>query len=208
MPTERFYNLPDEKRIRIIKAAYDELCIVSYEDLSINKIIQRADIPRGSFYQYFDNKDDLLFFMFEDFQNLLFDTITETLKEKDGDIFKAFFGVIDKLVDIGQKKYNCTLLKNVSYGIKTIHMRNIQVFQQRGEEYALELYNIADVTKLKISDEKDFHDIVSLLAILLWNTLVEIFIDFSNKNEIVNKAEKRINMIKYGVLKEEINQNV
>ena len=36
MPSERFYNLPQHKRERIVEAAYEELSKVSYDKLSIN----------------------------------------------------------------------------------------------------------------------------------------------------------------------------
>lgn len=54
-----FFNLADEKRERILRCAVSEFCSRSYEKTSINRIIENAAIPKGSFYQYFDNKDDL-----------------------------------------------------------------------------------------------------------------------------------------------------
>ena len=50
MPSERFLHLPEEKKMRIIKAALKEFARVSYDEISINRIIQDAGIPRGSFY--------------------------------------------------------------------------------------------------------------------------------------------------------------
>ena len=59
MPKKTFYNLPEEKRKKILDAACSEFLRVPYEEVSINQIIKIAQIPRGSFYQYFDDKDDL-----------------------------------------------------------------------------------------------------------------------------------------------------
>ncbi|MGN0173447.1 MAG: TetR/AcrR family transcriptional regulator, partial [Acutalibacteraceae bacterium] len=63
MPTKRFYNLPDEKKQRIIKASVEELSSVNIDNLSINRIVKKAEIPRGSFYEYFENKFDLVDFL-------------------------------------------------------------------------------------------------------------------------------------------------
>lgn len=59
MPTSTFENLPGEKRQCIIDAAIDEFAERRFSDASINRIIKAAGISRGSFYQYFKDKEDL-----------------------------------------------------------------------------------------------------------------------------------------------------
>lgn len=59
MPTKTFFNLPEEKRGRIFEAAVDEFSEVRFSEASINRIIKAAGISRGSFYQYFEDKEDL-----------------------------------------------------------------------------------------------------------------------------------------------------
>ena len=49
MCKETFLRLPEEKRSRIINAAWDEFTTVSFANASINRIIRGAGIPRGSF---------------------------------------------------------------------------------------------------------------------------------------------------------------
>lgn len=60
MPRTTYYNLPPEKRTRIHEAILNEFSRVSFHQASINRIIQEANIPRGSFYQYFSDKQDCL----------------------------------------------------------------------------------------------------------------------------------------------------
>lgn len=52
MPTERFKRLPEEKIEAIRRAGIQEFTRTSPESASINRIIQEADISRGSFYTY------------------------------------------------------------------------------------------------------------------------------------------------------------
>jgi AcrR family transcriptional regulator len=59
MPKQTFFNLPEEKRATIMKAAMDEFAEVGFDLSSIQKIIKASGIPRGSFYQYFEDKGDL-----------------------------------------------------------------------------------------------------------------------------------------------------
>ena len=56
-----FYRLPEEKKDRIIVSAKREFTQHTYEKTSINRILDEAKIPKGSFYQYFDDKSDLFY---------------------------------------------------------------------------------------------------------------------------------------------------
>ena len=62
MPKETFLKLPNEKKEKIIKAAQKEFERVPIEEASIKNIVEDAEIARGSFYQYFESKEDLLRF--------------------------------------------------------------------------------------------------------------------------------------------------
>ena len=64
MPNSTFFNLPEKKRDRIIESAMCEFSQNHYGKVTIDKIAKRAEIPKGSFYQYFENKDDLYIFLF------------------------------------------------------------------------------------------------------------------------------------------------
>jgi AcrR family transcriptional regulator len=59
MPKQTFFNLPDEKREQILQVAIDEFAEHDYKDASISRIVARAGIAKGSFYQYFADKEDL-----------------------------------------------------------------------------------------------------------------------------------------------------
>ncbi|MCO6453291.1 MAG: TetR/AcrR family transcriptional regulator [Caldilineales bacterium] len=75
MPKQTFFNLPDEKRQQIIDIALDEFVEYDYAQVSISRIVARAGIAKGSFYQYFDDKDDLYTYLL----SLLVEAKTEFL---------------------------------------------------------------------------------------------------------------------------------
>ncbi len=58
MPKETFYNLPEDKQETIIQALLEEFSDYSFAEASVSGIIDRAEIPRGSFYQYFSDLED------------------------------------------------------------------------------------------------------------------------------------------------------
>ncbi|HKL47031.1 MAG TPA: TetR/AcrR family transcriptional regulator [Candidatus Izemoplasmatales bacterium] len=59
MPKQTFFNLNKEKRNKITTAAIDEFADKVYEQVNLSDVIKKAEIPRGSFYQYFNDKKDL-----------------------------------------------------------------------------------------------------------------------------------------------------
>lgn len=64
MPKETFYNLDDTKKQRIEAASIQEFAYHTYSEVKLSRIIKASQIPRGSFYQYFEDKKDLYMYIF------------------------------------------------------------------------------------------------------------------------------------------------
>ena len=67
-------KLPTQARSRarvasILKAAGELLGEVGYDRLSTNLVAERADVPVGSIYQFFEGKDDIVAALVEQFQD-------------------------------------------------------------------------------------------------------------------------------------------
>ena len=90
MPSATFYNLPAEKRERLLRAAREEFSRVPYESASVNRIIRSAGIPRGSFYMYFTDKEELFGHLMDSYGALLERRMGELLEQREGDLFAAF----------------------------------------------------------------------------------------------------------------------
>lgn len=65
MPKQTFFNLPADKRNRIIDVAISEFLENDFQAASVSRICTLAEIPKGSFYQYFTGKEDLYLHLFE-----------------------------------------------------------------------------------------------------------------------------------------------
>lgn len=65
MPKPTFFNLPDEKRQAILEIAIEEFAENDYQSASISRMVARLGIAKGSFYEYFEDKDDLYFHVLE-----------------------------------------------------------------------------------------------------------------------------------------------
>ncbi len=85
MPKPTFFNLPPDKQDNIIQAAMTEFAQNPFKKVTIDNMVNRAGIPKGSFYQYFDNKDDVYRYIFK--------TLTEEKKE----VLASVYGAMETL---------------------------------------------------------------------------------------------------------------
>ena len=65
MPTETFFHLPEQKRRLVVDVAIDEFATHDYDAVSISRLVARSRIAKGSFYQYFTDKQDLYFHLLD-----------------------------------------------------------------------------------------------------------------------------------------------
>lgn len=95
MPKSTFFRLPDERRERLVREAIAEFSDRMYAEASLSEIARRASIPKGSFYQYFDDKLDL-------YRWLLTEEVPRRKREflgtvnLDGDFWAALETVIER----------------------------------------------------------------------------------------------------------------
>lgn len=87
--TDRFEKLSEDKKRRILEAAREEFARVPYEEASINQIIKNAGISRGSFYTYFEDKSDLLQYVFSEDEEDGRRFFRKLVIENKGDFWKA-----------------------------------------------------------------------------------------------------------------------
>lgn len=63
MPSQTFFNLPDTKRKAIIDASMNLFIEHQYEGVTIRALAAKSGISIGSFYQYFEDKDDIYLYL-------------------------------------------------------------------------------------------------------------------------------------------------
>lgn len=90
MPKETFYNLPEEKRKLIEKVSIRELASFGYDKASITRIVDKCKIAKGSFYQYFDDKKDLFFYLVERVSEEKEKALTPVMQNRDQYDFFSF----------------------------------------------------------------------------------------------------------------------
>lgn len=99
MCKETFLRLPEEKRRRFLEAAWGEFTRVKFADVSINQIVRQAGVPRGSFYQYFADKEDLFVYLLRTAQARFLEKFYLAVEAAHGDLFQAQMDCYDRLQD-------------------------------------------------------------------------------------------------------------
>jgi len=91
LPTTTFFNLPEEKKKRVINAAVDEFAQNGYTKSSITRMVNKAQIAKGSFYQYFEDKEDLYRHILKKAVEKKFKYVQKELIDYEGDDFFEYW---------------------------------------------------------------------------------------------------------------------
>lgn len=97
MPTSTFFNLRPEKQERLLTAAAREFAAQPFHEASINSMIRAAGLPRGSFYMYFRDKEELFQYLVRESTEPLLLAFRELLTRSGGDLFNAIPGLCEYL---------------------------------------------------------------------------------------------------------------
>lgn len=113
MPKNTFYNLSEEKKQRVIDGAKKAFSEKKYKDVTIDSIVAYAQIPKGSFYQYFNNKDDLFKYLFRDLGISKKKELIEELEDsKDRSFLETIVDMIQRASEFENKDQEMRNLKD------------------------------------------------------------------------------------------------
>lgn len=87
-PSERFRNLESDKQERVLEAAIDEFALHGFRQASVNRLVQKLGIAKGSIFQYFGNKEGLFHVIFDHAVGLVRHSLRQVKQETAG---KDFF---------------------------------------------------------------------------------------------------------------------
>ena len=89
-----FLKLDEEKRERILTAAYDEFLEKGYNDASTNSITQKAGISKGLLFRYFGCKAGLYKFLMKEATRRIASETLPSLPSETADVFALIKAVI------------------------------------------------------------------------------------------------------------------
>lgn len=172
MPLNTFKKIPKEKQERVLNAAIKEFSRAPLNEASIANIIKDAKIPRGSFYQYFKDKEDIYYYILEEHSNDIRKNLLDNLIKTKGDIVISFIELY---------KYTINKINNPNY---KVYFKNIflHLNHQLERKFTLNLddnlndvINLTDINKLKIDSKLQLIYIIDILEAIFMHNLVQSY---------------------------------
>lgn len=205
MPTQRFLHLPDIKREKIKRAAIREFSKFSFSDVSINQIIKEADISRGSFYTYFDDKEDLLAYLLRDFQETCKRWFFQNLELCEGNIYQVFWNSILVLINYGREQQDFIFYKNIFLDAKLMTETSMigfkDFFNKSKEEQELVRYCFEKLDHIvcPVSSSGELSELLELLLFLVAKSMSMYFMESADIDEILHAVKYQFQVIEEGV---------
>ena len=202
MPKETFLKLSKEKQQKIIKSAKKEFARVPIENVSIKNIVEDADIARGSFYQYFESKEDLLIYILKENSEELNNKLRNKLKEINGNIFELYVFLYDSMIEEFIDNSDQELFRQIFINLKSSDENVFDLVKKTKPQDIIEYYEQIDKTKLNITNHEDLVIICDMLNAITRRAVIK---NFKNKSkEYCRKMFlKEIEYLKHGIEKKE-----
>lgn len=198
MPSSRFLKLPEEKRSKILQAVRAELAEFPVNELSINRIIRSADISRGSFYQYFEDKEDLLEYVFSDFKQAVIHEIMQSLQRNQGDMFEVGIDILQKIIAVGSRDENRRIFVNVFSYIR-VAQDSFQKALANEEALVESFLGYIDRSRLRFKSDDEIREIMKLGLAVFKDSVCRCFADIDNASVIMDNFRLRMEILKYGI---------
>lgn len=173
VPTERFYRLPEAKKQTIRAAAMKEFARVPFEKASINQIIHTAEISRGSFYTYFEDKSDVVRYLFEESANAVKSICKGELERTHGDFFAMMEALFEHFVESMQGSEDMMhVARHVFAYEENVRLIGMQEFPPPEEADRLDgplrwIFNQVDKSRLRWKDFEHFASLMGMSMTLM-----------------------------------------
>src|SRR5690625_3571607 len=203
MPKQTFFNLPDEKRELLIKSAKKEFSRVPLSEASIANIIKSAGIPRGSFYQYFEDKEDAFYYILEEQTKAHNSEFSLTLKRNNGDLFDAFIKIFEYMLVEFQNQENLDFYKNLFLNMNyKMESKLTQGFNHNNlDEQFSSIITDIDIKKLNISNDQEVIHVIKIVMAVTTHNLMKNFAKKIIFDETLKNYKFEMNLLKRGLYK-------
>jgi AcrR family transcriptional regulator len=198
MVKQTFLNLSVEKQEKILTSAKKEFARASLKDASVANIIKSAGIPRGSFYQYFNDLEDIFYYILENHSKEIKQRITANLVHYKGDIIKAFADlyqyILNKINDKENEFYFKNIFLNMDYKLEKMFLPNL-------EDNLNEIIQLVDISSLKIDSRLQLIYVIEIIEALMMRNLIQVYQRNVSKEKNIEIFIKELLLIKDGIYK-------
>lgn len=197
MPTDVFFRLTPVKQQHIIEAIKEEITRVPYEEFSIYNVVRSCGISRGSFYQYFANKDDIMLYLLSSYNKSILERFMQALKENDGDLFlsleEGYRFVVRMLCYKDSKSYRQHLFCNADFYEKLWRDHDFSV-----EKYPvfLEALNLVKFENLRVDTPEELKILIEICMASVARECIVLLMTNTSEQTSCERFMKKLNLLK------------
>lgn len=201
MPKQTFFNLKEDKKEKIEKALIKEFSRNSFEKASISNIILEANIPRGSFYQYFEDKEDAIYYIIDKYLEKEKNKIYQYLLRNKGDIFETAVNIYEDMAKITERDENERLFKNI---LQEVKKNNINIFGECKEMLRSKrtIEKMINKEELKIENDDDLQYFLKILNAIVRAISMEVVLKKITFEEGKQRLIREMEILKKGMKKQ------
>lgn len=203
MPTKTFFNLPSDKQRKLLDAGIREFSRVSFDEASINQIIQDAKISRGSFYMYFQDKEDFYFYLLQQYQLEMYDRLIHYIDLCQGEFIAAWLKLYDYLFDSCFDGNKGKLLKNVFLNMRFSTSRKLMLKPPKDiiRNLSDDLLSHIDKSLYRYQEDEELLDIFSFVMLTSMSSIVYTLMNPEDRSCEKENYDRRIEIIRSGVIR-------
>ncbi|WP_017473247.1 TetR/AcrR family transcriptional regulator [Amphibacillus jilinensis] len=203
MPKQTFFNLAEQKQTQLIEALKVEFSRVPVHDASIANIVKTAQIPRGSFYQYFVDKEDAFLYLLESYGEQNKERFLISLDRTKGDLFASFTEMFEWIMREFANKEQHQFFRNVFLNMNHkmeqafTHNRKKEDFEKVFEVLEKWLLN----NHLAISTKEDLQHVMKILLAVTLHNIIEVFAKQLSIEDAYANYQLQLKFLKNGLIK-------
>lgn len=207
MISPTFQNLNENKKNRIIDAALVEFSTRPFNEASITNIVKNAEISRGSFYQYFGNKENIYKYLVNFLYTKHRDELVNILIENSGQLYPSLLKFYENYIDdLFESKY-FAFYKNTFRYVNHYLIGDEGVLSLRNqstnrEEQQKKFISIVDMDDLKADSSQDVLEYIYFLVNTIHHMIIDGFVNDLPMDEIKSRSYRAVDWLYYGIRKD------
>ncbi|SEN92687.1 DNA-binding transcriptional regulator, AcrR family [Terribacillus saccharophilus] len=206
MPKQTFLSLPEDKQNTLIQSAKKEFSRVPLHEASVANIIKDAGIPRGSFYQYFEDKEDLYYYLLNQVAQENNKKLNSILQEKKGNLFEALLEQFRYMISLRHHEEHNDFLRyaflNMNHRKENTMANNIYKESLKNERS--QTLEMVDPSFLNIEDKQELSHVIRIVGAITFHNLVQVFVHDLTDEDAIYNYEAQISLIKKGLQRKEV----
>ncbi len=198
MAKQTFLNLSEDKRNMVVSALKKEFSRVPLKDALVSNIIIDAKIPRGSFYQYFNDIEDAFYYIIGEYSKDIKRKLLEYLEKNKGDIIlsyrELYLYILNVIDNPDDKEYFENIFLNMNYEIE-------KMFTPNFNDGLNLILNHVDISKLNISSKFGLGYILDIIESIMMTNIIQSYKRNLSKEKNKEIFERELALVCAGILK-------